>query len=116
MLFVCQPKILHKHCFQFLLGVKMAPRETEDNAYQNFGVTNKEHYGMLWYFWSDEMANLFDFMFLLVDFGEVLCSPANELQQGSNASSREEYIPRILTLCYRFIAFTFDLCGLFCHS
>ena len=19
---------------------------------QNFGVTNKEHYGMLWYFWS----------------------------------------------------------------
>ena len=62
------------------------------------------------------MANLFDFMFLLVDFGEVLCSSANELQQNSNVSSREEYIPRILTLCYRVIAFTFDLCGLFCHS
>ena len=32
----------------------MAPRETENNAYANFGVTNKEHYGMLWYFleWS----------------------------------------------------------------
>ena len=32
----------------------MAPRETENNAYVNFGVTNKEHYGMLWYFleWS----------------------------------------------------------------
>ena len=29
MLFVCHPKILHKHCLQFLLGVKMAPRETE---------------------------------------------------------------------------------------
>ena len=28
----------------------MAPRETENNAYANFGVTNKEHYGMLWYF------------------------------------------------------------------
>ena len=26
MLFVCHPKILHKHC-------KMAPREAEDNAY-----------------------------------------------------------------------------------
>ena len=40
--------------FQFLLGIKMAPGETEDNAYANFGVTNKEHYGMLWYFleWS----------------------------------------------------------------
>ena len=28
---------------------------------QNFGVTNKEHYGMLWYFWSgqypEEMQN-----------------------------------------------------------
>ena len=29
----------------------MAPRETENNAYAlNFGETNKEHYGMLWYF------------------------------------------------------------------
>ena len=33
MLFVCRPKVLHKHCLQFLLGVKMAPRETENNAY-----------------------------------------------------------------------------------
>ena len=50
MLFVCHPEILHKHCLQFLLGVKMAPRETENNAYAKFGVTNKEHYGMLCYF------------------------------------------------------------------
>ena len=28
--------ILHKHCLQFLLGVKMAPRETENNAYAKF--------------------------------------------------------------------------------
>ena len=28
----------------------MAPRETENNAFQNFGVTNKEHYGMLCFF------------------------------------------------------------------
>ena len=33
MLFVCHPKLLHKHCLQFLLRVKMAPRETENNAY-----------------------------------------------------------------------------------
>ena len=32
MLFVCH----HKHCFQFLLGVKTAPRETENNAYAKF--------------------------------------------------------------------------------
>ena len=32
----------------------MAPRETENNAYAKIGVTNKEHYSMLWYFleWS----------------------------------------------------------------
>ena len=42
-------------------------------------------------------ANLFNFTFLLVDFGKVLCSSANELQQNSTATSREEYIPQILT-------------------
>ena len=36
----------------------MTPRETENNA--KFGVTNKEHYGMLWYFleWSIESTLL----------------------------------------------------------
>ena len=43
-------------------------------------------------------ANLLNFTFLLVDFGKVLCSSANELQQNSNASSREDYIPQILTV------------------
>ena len=28
----------------------MAPRETENNAFAEPGVTNKEQYGMLWYF------------------------------------------------------------------
>ena len=43
-------------------------------------------------------ANLFNFTFLLVDFGKVLCSPANELQPNSNASSRADHIPQILTV------------------
>ena len=43
-------------------------------------------------------TNLSSFTCLLVDFGKVLCSSANELQQKSNASSREEYIPQILTV------------------
>ena len=43
-------------------------------------------------------ANLFNFTFLLVDFGKVLCSFANELQQNSKASSRQDYIPQILTV------------------
>ena len=47
MLFVFHPKILHKHCLQFLLGVKMAARETENNAYAKFW-SDKER--ALWYF------------------------------------------------------------------
>ena len=46
MLFVCHPQILHKHCLQFLLGVKMAPRETENNAYSNFWGDKQR---ALWY-------------------------------------------------------------------
>ena len=42
--------------------------------------------------------NLSSFMCLLVDFGKGLCSSAQELQQNSNTSSREDYIPQMLTL------------------
>ena len=46
MLFVCHPKILHKRCFQFLLGPFQLPRETEDNAHAKFwGVKQRA----LWY-------------------------------------------------------------------
>ena len=38
------------------------------------------------------------FTFLLVHFGKVLCSSANELQQNSNTSSREAYIPLTWTV------------------
>ena len=41
-------------------------------------------------------TNLSNFTCLLVDFGKLLCSSANELQQSPNASSIEEYIPQIL--------------------
>jgi len=37
------PQILHKHCFQFLLGLSMVPRENKNNAYARFGGTNKEY-------------------------------------------------------------------------
>ena len=43
-------------------------------------------------------VNLSNFTCLVVDFGKVLCSSANELQQNSNASSREDYIQQILTV------------------
>ena len=46
MLFVYHPKILHKYFFQFLLGVKMARRESENNAYAKF-LRDKQR--ILWY-------------------------------------------------------------------
>ena len=39
------PQILHNHCFQFLLGLTMVPRENKSNAYSKFEETNKEYYG-----------------------------------------------------------------------
>ena len=43
----------------------MAPRETENNAYAKFGVTNKEHYGLLWYFLEWSILHNLCFSFLL---------------------------------------------------
>ena len=40
------PKILHKHCFQFLLGLTMIPRENKNNAYAKFWGKNKEYFGI----------------------------------------------------------------------
>ena len=47
--------------------------------------------------------NLSNFMCLLVDFGKVLRSSANEPQRNSNASSRQDYIPQILTVLLEII-------------
>ena len=35
------PQILHKHCFQFLLGLTMVPRENKNNTYAKFGGQTK---------------------------------------------------------------------------
>ena len=42
-------------------------------------------------------VNLFDFMFLLIDYGKVFFSSANELQWKSDAFSKEDYILGIVT-------------------
>ena len=41
---------------------------------------------------------MFNFTLLLIDFGEVLCSSANELQKNSNVTFRKDYTPQILTV------------------
>ena len=44
--FCCPPEILHKHCFQFLLGLTITPREFENYAYAKFWRDSKEYYGI----------------------------------------------------------------------
>ena len=46
MFFIFHHKILHTHFLQFVLGVKMALRETENNAYAKFWGDKQR---ALWY-------------------------------------------------------------------
>ena len=49
----------------------------------------------------------------------MMRSSANELQQNSNASSREDYIHSSILLEIHCVNFIFDLCGLLsfvCHK
>ena len=41
------PQILHKHCFQFLLGLTTVPRENKNNAYAKIWGDKQR---VLWYF------------------------------------------------------------------
>ena len=78
---------------EVLLGETSAPKRQElhtDDVNQCLHDKSDSH--------GVPNLNLLNFMFLLVDYGKVLCSLANELQQNSNASAREEYIPRKLTV------------------
>ena len=68
MLLVCHPKILHKHCFQFLLGLFQLPRETEDNAYPEFWDDKQRCYGI---FWSGQLVSLMAFSIIALIFHNV---------------------------------------------
>ena len=52
MLFVCHPKVCISMVFSFSWGRFNSQEKLKTMLMQNFGVTNKELYGMLWYFWS----------------------------------------------------------------
>ena len=45
--------------FSFSWELKWPQEKLKTMLMQNFGVTNKEHYGMLWYFWSGQLQNWF---------------------------------------------------------
>ena len=45
---------------------------------QNFGVTNKEHYGMLWYFLEWSIADLEDKCWIAVATGNIHMKTSQE--------------------------------------
>ena len=59
----------------------MAQEKLKTMLMQNFGVTNKEHYGMLWYFWSGQLLS---FLFFQEDkrwdWNRLFTEVASELQ------------------------------------
>ena len=49
------PKFCISIVFSFSWGHFNSQEKLKTMLTQNFGVTNKEHYGMLWYFWSGQL-------------------------------------------------------------
>ena len=54
--------MLHKYCSQFLLELRMVPRENKNNAYEKFGGTNKEYYGIFQngLLWTSQVTTKFE--------------------------------------------------------
>ena len=75
MFFVRHPQILHKRCLQFLLGVKWPQEKLKTMLMQNLGVTNKEHYGMLWSGQLEVFYVLFINCFKLLGFNWLIKLP-----------------------------------------
>ena len=73
MLFVCHPIILNKLCLQFPLGVKMASRETENNAYAKF--------------WADKQRALW---YVMVFTGAVNCNQEPKVPYMQQVSKNEQ--------------------------
>ena len=55
MLFVCHPKFCISIVFSFSWGHFNSQEKLDTLLMHNFGVRDKDHYGMLWYFWSGQL-------------------------------------------------------------
>ena len=51
---------LSPQIFSFSWGHFNSQEKLKTMLMQNFGVTNKEHYGILWYFWSGQLQPSFN--------------------------------------------------------
>ena len=88
----CPPIACENVCFSSLFATGDVSREGNSILIMQINVLHNKSgsHGV-------PNINLSNFMCLMVDFGKVLSSSANALQQNSNAS-REDYIPQILTV------------------
>ena len=46
---------MHNHCFTFLLGITVVPKEIQDNGYAKFWGVNKVHYSLMWKWWIEHL-------------------------------------------------------------
>ena len=67
MLFVVIPKFCISIVFSFPWGHFNSQEKLKTMLMQNFGVTNKEHYGMFWYFLEWSIAHLWS------SFSSIFC-------------------------------------------
>ena len=131
MLFDCRPKVLHKHCLQFLLGVKMAPRETENNAYAKFWGDKQRTlwYVMVFLEWSIEGNHfLAKWVTISTAYLQLLCAntwPHFVLQRSrrktytynqnrSKGGTYREYFYHLLDENYANVAVTLTSTGVTC--
>ena len=59
-----QKKNLRNHCFQFLLGITVVPREIENNGYVKFGGLNRVNYGLC------EIVNCIVYCSVMLNYGK----------------------------------------------
>ena len=57
-------KNLRNHCFQFLLGITVVPREIENNGYVKFGGLNRVNYGLC------EIVNCIVYCSVMLNYGK----------------------------------------------
>ena len=79
----CPPKPTPKFCrsvvFNFSFGHFNSQEKLKTMLMQNFGVTNKEHYGMLWYFLERSIQTLYPLILQLFN-AKVAWSKNNKIK------------------------------------
>ena len=80
MVFVCHPKFCINIVFSFSWDHFNSQEQLKTMLMQHFGVTNKEHDGMLWYFWSGQFELEFTSPYWHMQTLKIEYSPTKNLK------------------------------------